>query len=158
MREPEYRSACAQPSFPFQRPLQSLEAACCRCSGPLEKETRGVSPTGAVVVWMVSHLSHYFHIKRRGYVRESIVPFECVFKPEAAKRVLVYRGPFLALPPDPWEDPFSLHCYYGYFGRKMLKVLLYGMIDFSSINVTGVNCISPAKFVSIVFLFCFLGF
>lgn len=119
---------------------------------------RGCLPTGAVVVWMVSHLSHYFHIKRRGYVRESIVSFECVFKPQAAKRVLAYRGPFLALPPDPWEDPFSLHCYYGYFGRKILKVLLYGMIGFSSISVAGVNCISPVKFVSIVFLFCFLGF
>lgn len=33
------------------------------CSGPLEEETRGVSPQGQFS-WTVSHLSHYFCIER----------------------------------------------------------------------------------------------
>lgn len=102
---------------------RSLEAVCCGCSGPPVKETGGISPQG-LLSWMVSHLSHYFHIKRNADMLESLLHHLNAFYKQAAKRILVYRGPFLALPPDPGGNPFSLLCHYGYFGRKFVKVLL----------------------------------
>lgn len=89
VREPEYRSARAQPHFPFQRPLHSVTGGSVlrvlRTAGPPEKETRGVSPQEQLA-WMVSHLSHYFCIKRDADMLESLLHNLNAFKKHKGKR------------------------------------------------------------------------
>lgn len=66
MREPEHRSAGAQPPrFRFQGALHSFTGAsvCGRCPGLLETETKGVLPEGPLS-WRVSHLRPYFCTRR----------------------------------------------------------------------------------------------